>query len=64
MDLKYWNEIVGTILIIVGLVGISKKFIQIGVEGREALFYIKGRLSSLFGFIMVIVGLLFILDNS
>ena len=60
--LKYWDEIVGIILIVVGLVWIAKKNIQIGVEGREALFYIKGRLASLFGFCMVIAGLLFLLD--
>ena len=60
--LKYWDEIVSIILIVVGLVWIAKKNIQIGVEGREAIFYIKGRLASFFGFFMVIVGLLFLLD--
>ena len=64
MDLliKCWDEIVGIIFIVVGLLWIAKKFIHIGIEDREALFYIKGRLTALFGFFMVIVGLLFILD--
>ena len=60
--LMYWDEIVGILLIIVGLVLIAKKSIQTGAEGREALFYIKGRLASLFVFFMVSVGLLFLLD--
>jgi hypothetical protein len=59
---KYWDQIVGAILIFVGIVWIVKKKIPVGVEGREPLFHLKGNATIFLGAIIVIIGLLFLLN--
>jgi hypothetical protein len=59
---KYWDQIIGGILILVGIVWISKKSIPVGIEGRKPSFHIKGNSTIFIGTIVVILGLIFVLD--
>jgi len=59
---KYWDQIFGGILILVGIVWIAKKSIPIGIEGRKPSFHLKGNSTIFIGTIVVILGLFLVLN--
>lgn len=57
---KYWDQIFGILLSITGVVWIVKRNIPVGIEGREPMFHLKGKISVLIGVIIMIIGIMFI----
>lgn len=59
---KYWDQIFGIGLVVVGLAWIVKKSVPVGIEGRKPSFTLKGRSALLLGIIVLIVGLFIFFD--
>ncbi len=52
-----WPIIWGGLLIVTGVYWLKKRSIGIGIEGRPALFYIKGNVAIILGIIMIVAGI-------
>ena len=57
-----FNQIWGSIVIIVGVVWILRKNVPAGIRGRPPSFYVKGKWAVFIGISAIILGLFFALD--
>jgi hypothetical protein len=63
MDLySIWPIVWGGLLIVTGIYWLKKRSIGIGIEGKPALFYIKGNALIILGMLIIIVGIIILLN--
>jgi ascorbate-specific PTS system EIIC-type component UlaA len=58
---SFWVYFCSASLLIAGLVCIKRKEIGVGIEGRPASFYIKGKYSIIIGLMLVAAGVIIFL---